>query len=469
MNHSSMPPRRPSPRTTRPSGGQARPNGARPTASPRPQQPSSSVHRPVHPQQPTLRQQDPRGYAARPQQPRQPQSPQSRPAASVPQGQRPTREEIIRRKRYLERKRAEERRRKQMRTTIAALLGLLILAVLLAIIRSCGDSTDAPVSADAVIEANTSDTTERIAETTASVTPSTTAAATAPAVTTAPPAPVVVTPASASRPRADASTVTLTDEIDSGYAALIAPASGRILASKNAEARMYPASMTKVMTLLVAYENITDVNETFTVTSTIIDPLYRANASLAGFSPGETVTVLDLMYGTILPSGAEAAVSLAIHVAGSEEAFVRLMNEKAKELGLKDTHFTNCSGLHNADHYSTAVEIAMIMDCAMQHELCREILSTYQYTTPFTNKHTEGVAMTSTMFSRMYGDEPDGVTIRAGKTGYTTEGGQCLVSYGTDDVTGEAFILVTAKADGKFEPVFDAIEVYSDYTKKKNS
>jgi D-alanyl-D-alanine carboxypeptidase (penicillin-binding protein 5/6) len=202
----------------------------------------------------------------------------------------------------------------------------------------------------------------------------------------------------------------------------------------------------------------------FTVTSAIIDPLYRENASLTGFSPNEEVTLLDLIYGTVLPSGAESAVSLAIHTAGSEEAFVELMNEKAAELGLTDTHFTNCSGLHNADHYSTAVEIAMILDYAMQYETCRQILSAYQYTTAPTNKHPEGVSMTSTMFSRMYGDEPDEVTILAGKTGYTPQAGQCLCSYATDDETGEAYIFVSSGAQGKFEPVFDAINAYSDYT-----
>jgi len=70
------------------------------------------------------------------------------------------------------------------------------------------------------------------------------------------------------------------------------------------------------------------------------------------------------------------------------------------------------------------------------------------------------------MFSRMYGNEPDGVTIRAGKTGYTNEAHQCLASYGEDDLTGEAYIVVTADAEGKFEPVFDAIKLYSDYTEK---
>ncbi len=439
MNHSSLPPRRPPSR-------QGQPSGVRPASPPaRP----SATQPPRRPQNPS-----PQGYT-RPSAPqRPPQTAQVRPVQA--QRRQPTREEIIRRKRYLERKRAEERRRRQMHGTIAALVGLLLLAVIIAVIRSCGDEIDMPAIADTVIPATSAadeDTTEP---------PLSTAPNTAES-TTEPPVPVI-TPASVSRPAADTATVSVTEEIDSGYAVLIAPESGRILAQKNADTRIYPASMTKVMTLLTAYENIDNLDKTFTVTSAIIDPLYRANASLAGFSPGETVTLRDLLYGTILPSGAEAAVSLAIYIAGSEEEFVKLMNEKAKEIGLKDTHFTNCTGLHNADHYSTAVEIAMIMDCAMQHEACREILSTYQYTTPPTDKHPEGVAMTSTMLSRMYGDEPNGVTITAGKTGYTPEAGQCLVSYGTDDVTGEQYILVTSGAEGKFEPVFDAIEMYSEYT-----
>jgi len=268
----------------------------------------------------------------------------------------------------------------------------------------------------------------------------------------------------AARPASSENTVTLTDEIDSGYAVLTAPGRDLILAAKNADTRMNPASMTKVMTLLVAYENVGNLDDTFTVTSKIIDPLYKAEASLAGFSPGETVTVRDLLYGTILPSGAEAAVSLAIHVAGSEEEFVKLMNKKAEELSLTDTHFTNCSGLHDKNHYSTAVEIAMIMDYVLQYEECRAILSAYHYTTAPSNKHPEGILLESTMLSRMHGDEPDGVTVFAGKTGYTPQAGNCLVSAGSDDTSGEVFILVTSDAKGKYEPIYDAIKLYSEYT-----
>lgn len=268
------------------------------------------------------------------------------------------------------------------------------------------------------------------------------------------------------RPVADGATLSFGEEIDSGYAVLITADTASILAQKNGSTRIHPASLTKIMSLIVAYEALDDLTETFCVTSTIIDPLYLAEATLAGFAPGETVTVQDLLYGMILPSGAEASVALAIHTAGSEEEFVKRMNDKAKEMGLKNTHFTNCSGLHDADHYSTCTEMAMILAYALQYPTCREILSTYQYTTSPTEKHPEGVLLTSTMFSRVHGDEPGGATIVAGKTGYTHQAHHCLASYAQRERDGAGFILVTVDASGKFEPIFDAIHVYSEYIHK---
>lgn len=268
------------------------------------------------------------------------------------------------------------------------------------------------------------------------------------------------------RPAISASTLSIGDAIDSEYAVLITADTASVIAQKKGDAQIYPASLTKIMSLIVAYEAIEDPTQTFTVTSTIIDPLYIAEATLAGFAPGETVTLTDLLYGMILPSGAEASVSLAIHTAGSEEAFVERMNDKAKEMGLTSTHFTNCSGLHDKDHYSTCTEMAMILAYAMQYPLCREILSTYQYTTSPTEKHPDGILLTSTMFSRVHGDEPVGATILAGKTGYTPQAHHCLASYGERDQDGAGFILITADAAGKFEPIFDAIHVYSDYISK---
>lgn len=252
-------------------------------------------------------------------------------------------------------------------------------------------------------------------------------------------------------------------ELLSPYIAVIDVTNNKLVAGRNAETRIYPASMTKVMTLIVAVENVKSMDDKFTMTSEIIDPLYRDSASRAGFEPGEEVTARDLMYGLILPSGADGAVGLAQMIAGSEDAFVELMNKKCEELGLKNTHFTNTSGLHNENHYTTPVEMAMILEYAMNNETCAKILSTYQYTTEITEKHLEGILLTSTMFSRMYGNEVPGVEIKAGKTGYTQEAKHCLVSYAESD--GNKYIAVTAGAEGKWNVIYDDFKLYGDFCK----
>ena len=127
--------------------------------------------------------------------------------------------------------------------------------------------------------------------------------------------------------------------IDSEYGILIDLSDNTVVASKNGDSRIYPASMTKIMTLIVAYEHIEDLNATYTFPAEIFDPLYQANASVAGFKPGETVPYRDLLYGTALPSGADATTALALTVAGDETAFAELMNQTAQRLGLKNTHF----------------------------------------------------------------------------------------------------------------------------------
>ncbi len=366
-------------------------------------------------------------------------SPQKRPP-------RPLSPQIeARRRAAIAAKRKAAARARRIRTVCAVCMGVIVLILAVLCIRACASRASVPASNPQ--NTGTSD---------ATTTPITTATTTAPT----PVNPVVP------RPMMHAATVSLTDQISSSYGVLISLSDQIILAEKLANAKMNPASMTKVMSLIVAYEHIENLSDTVTVTSTIIDPLYREEASLAGFAPGEAVSLLDLLYGMILPSGAEASVALAEYVAGSEENFVSLMNEKAAEIGLKNTHFTNCTGLHGTEHYSTAVEMAMILAYAMEYETCAKILSTYQHTTAPTEKHPEGILLESTMFSRMYGDEPDGVTIFAGKTGYTNEAHHCLMSYAKDDATGEAYIFVSADCTEKFGPIFDAIKVYSDYTNK---
>lgn len=250
--------------------------------------------------------------------------------------------------------------------------------------------------------------------------------------------------------------------IDSAYAILIDIDKNEVVAEKNGDTRIYPASMTKVMTLIVAAEHLTDLEETFTFDYTITDPAYKAGASVAGFLAGESVTFRDILYGVALPSGADATTAVALRVAGSEEAFAELMNKKAADMGLKGTHFVNASGLHDDDHYSTPHEIAIIMEYAMEIPLLAEILSTYQYTTAATPQHPEGILLTHTMFSRMRGDEAGNCEVLAGKTGYTPEAGQCLVSV-AEMPDGARYVLVTASATGKYAPVYDAIDVYKNY------
>lgn len=280
-------------------------------------------------------------------------------------------------------------------------------------------------------------------------------------VTEEPPVPEIV---GFRRPYSNENTVEMdTEFVTARNSVLIDADSGEILARHNSMKKIYPASMTKVMTLLVAAEHLdtSQMNDTYTMTYELIAPLVQENASRVGFSEDETVTVKDMLYGLVLPSGADAAVGLCNYIAGSEEEFVKLMNEKAEELGLRETHFTNSSGLHDKQHYTTCIEMAIIMKAAMDIPICREILSTYTYTTSSTEQHPDGIVIYSSMFSRMYGTEVDGVTILAGKTGYTDEAAQCLVSYA--EKGSNNYILVLAGDYERYQAVYSTFYAYDNY------
>ena len=249
--------------------------------------------------------------------------------------------------------------------------------------------------------------------------------------------------------------------ITSPYGILIDNSTNEIIAYKNYDAKIYPASLTKIMTLIVAVENVKDFNDTQLITADMIDPMIEQDATRAGFTAGETPTITDLLYGLILPSGADASIALAQYVAGSEQAFVDMMNQKCSELGLKSTHFTNCIGLHHPSHYSTVQDMAIILRYAVQNDLCREILSTYQYTIAPTEYNPEGITLTSTMFQRMSGDEMTGVTVLGGKTGYTDEAGQCLASF--SEINGKEYIMVMADNPSKWYVIYDTLSAYSIY------
>lgn len=262
---------------------------------------------------------------------------------------------------------------------------------------------------------------------------------------------------------ADTKTI-YSEEVISSHAILIDESTDTIIASKGARERISPASMTKVLTVLVAAEHITEeqLDDTFTMTLEITDYAYVNDCSSVGFLDGEKVTVRDLFYGTVLPSGGDAAVGLATYIAGSHEAFVDMMNEKLDELGISDTaHFTNCVGLYDENHYCTVYDMAVIMKAAIQNDMCREFLSAHTYTTTPTTEHPEGITI-SNWFLRRIEDKDTGGEVLCAKTGYVVQSKNCAVSYGTFG-NGTPYICVTAGSTSSWRCIYDHVEIYNRY------
>ena len=249
-------------------------------------------------------------------------------------------------------------------------------------------------------------------------------------------------------------------EINSNHAILYNMNDDSIIFEKNADERTYIASLTKIMTTIVAIENIEDVNEYVEVPYEALDGLIEANASVAGFRVGQRVTYLDLLYGVLLPSGADATKTLAYYIAGNEDNFVKLMNDKAISLGLTNTHFANTSGLDTDNHYSTVKEISIILKYALQNPLFKEIYTANSYTT------SDGSLTFRSVFSN-YLTRYDLTNnyIYGSKTGFTTKAGYCLSSIANYD--GVEYLLITTEADGESDQplhIMDALMLYDYYT-----
>ena len=262
----------------------------------------------------------------------------------------------------------------------------------------------------------------------------------------------------------DASTPYLAnEEVQSSYAVLVDLDTGEVVAQRDAKAVINPASMTKILTLLVAAEHLTDLDAPFTMTLEITDYAYVNDCSAAGFLKEETVTVRDLMYGTILPSGGEAAAALAICTAGSLEAFTDMMNAKLKELGLSATaHFTNCIGLYDEDHHCTVYDMAMILKAAVENELCRTVLSAHTYTTMKTEAHPDGINLSNLFLRRIEDKDTHGEVVCA-KTGFVDQSGNCGASYAVSN-EGKHYICVTANAWSAWRCIYDHVAIYQQYS-----
>ena len=261
-----------------------------------------------------------------------------------------------------------------------------------------------------------------------------------------------------------AETKSLPKSVVSKQGILIDVDAGTILAGKDALKRMVPASMTKIFTVLVAAENIKpeQLDELVTISIDATDFSYSNDCSNTGYEVDEQVTVRDLFYGTILPSGADSAVSLATYVAGSQEAFVDMMNQELEKMGLSETtHFTNCVGIYNDDHYSTPYDMAMILKAAMDNDLCREVLGTRTYTTSKSKPHPDGITI-SNWFLRRIEDKDTHSEIIGAKTGFVNQSGSCAASMAqTPD--GKEYICVTAGSTSSWRCIYDHVDIYDAF------
>ena len=201
--------------------------------------------------------------------------------------------------------------------------------------------------------------------------------------------------------------------------------SDTMLYTWNPDTKIYPTSMVKMMTTLVALENV-NLDEMVTVTRKVLDQVAIGSVS-AGLKSGEEISVRDLLYCTMVASANDAVTVVANYVAGSAEEFVLMMNEKAAALGCTGTQYSNVHGLHDENTYTTARDICRITEAALENETFREMFQTAVYTVPPTNKNSEERVIKTTNYMMLetnlkYYD----TRVTGGKTGATDKGGRCL-------------------------------------------
>lgn len=226
-------------------------------------------------------------------------------------------------------------------------------------------------------------------------------------------------------------------EMHSNQALLVNLLNGRVLFDHRGSERAYPASVTKIMTVLIGVE-YGSMDEEVLVQADF-DALFSADAMQSGFGSGEVRSMSDILHGIMLPSGAEATSSLAYHVAGSYEGFVELMNDKAQEIGMYNTRFANTTGLHDDNHYTTAKDIAILLAYALENPDFRTVFTAQTYELDVPNSF--GTTMLSTLFNNMVSNEFEGGEIIGGRTGFTPEAGRCLASLATNG--SREYILIT--------------------------
>ena len=234
--------------------------------------------------------------------------------------------------------------------------------------------------------------------------------------------------------------------------------SGEVLYEKNSDEVRQIASLTKIMTALVTIENVDNLDKQVILTKEDFAGLIEANAVQAGFTNGEVVTYKDLLFALLLPSGADAAKAIARNVGGSEENFINKMNEKAKELNLKNTKFSTVIGLDDKNNYSTAKEVSIIFKEALKNKTFKEIITTKEYQT------SDGkLTFKSTIQSNAKRYEIDIPYVLGGKTGTTNGAGLCLATIAKANDVNYMLVTLGALYDKKAPHNIEDAKIVYDY------
>ena len=225
-----------------------------------------------------------------------------------------------------------------------------------------------------------------------------------------------------------------------------------ILYEQNSNEQTSIASITKIMTALVAMDNISDYDSIITITTADFEG--TTGYSKAGFSVGDRVTYRDLLYGILLPSGADAVNAIVRNTLGYDD-FIIAMNELAKKIGLENTSFSNPVGKDDVNNYSTASDVAKMLKYALENPLFKEIFTTKEYTT------TNGINLESTLYP--YQDILDIDKIAGSKSGFTRGAGRCLASITTLDGVNYLLVILNSSVDQNYSAVLDTITIYDYY------
>lgn len=226
-----------------------------------------------------------------------------------------------------------------------------------------------------------------------------------------------------------------------------------ILYEKNSDEKVSIASITKIMTSIVALENIDDLNDYVTIT--LKDFNGTVGYSKAGFNVGDKVTYEDLLYGILLPSGAEAVNAIVNNTLGYDE-FIKAMNDTAKKIGLENTSFENPIGKDNENNYSTAKDVAKMLKYALENTNFKKIFTTKEYTT------TNDINLKSTLMP--YKNILNISIIDGSKSGFTSNAGRCLASISTIDDVSYLLVVLNSSLSNAYNAVKDSITIYDYYS-----